>query len=142
MAFIKHSDEPTTPVLVDVGLLWLLEAAIPHGDVNWLGDEYDGDGLLEQVHDRLLFCNDNEQPEATILLTERHCKLISMAVGVNSQMGQDHTAGKRLLMKAFRAERTLRDGPDGPTTTKDFSPTKERVLEWLKEMPLDSPDPD
>lgn len=139
---IKHSDEPTTPVIVDLGLLWLMEGIIPQGPTGWIGEEFDGDGLIEQVHHGILFCNDTEETEATLLFTERHCKLISMVVSPANTVGSDHQAGKRLLLKAFQAERTLRYGPDAPIA-KDYAPTKARTLEWLKEgFPTDPQHPD
>jgi hypothetical protein len=137
VVIIKHVDEPSAPAVVDVGLLWLLEMAIPSGATNWMTEDYDGDGLRDQIHAGLLFCDDNEEPEATLLLTERHCKLIAMSIGPNASVPGDPHAGRRLLMAAFRAERTLRDGPEAPAAT-DRAPTKARTIEWLKEF---TPDP-
>ncbi len=143
MLHFKHTDDDlTTPIVVDVGQLWLLEGTIPPSFNSYIGEEYDGDGLLEQVHDQLLFVNDNEQNEATLLLNERHCKLITMAVSANAQWGADTKIGKRTILQAIRASRTLRNGPPLPVTTKDFSPTKERTLEWLKEISPDPTDPE
>lgn len=138
MLHFKHTDDHTTPIVVDVGQLWLLEGTIPPSFNSYIGEEYDGDGLLSQVHDQLLFVNDNEQNEATLLLNERHCKLITMAVSANAQWGSDTKIGKRTILQAIRASRILRDGPPPPVISKDMSPTKERTLEWLKEL---SPDP-
>jgi hypothetical protein len=120
---MPYNQAVTIPVQFDTDELWLLDLAIPSDETNYLSEKLGGADLIEQVSDGLVFCYNNDEPEATVLLTQNHCKLINVSVSNQATQG-GRWLGRSVLLKTYGASKRLRDGeiedaPEPDTLTKE-----------------------
>ena len=104
-----------TPVQFDAHELWLLDLSIPSNELNFISEKLGGESLIEQISDGLVFCYNNEEEEATLLLTQNHCKLINISVSNQATEG-GRWLGRSVLLKTYGASKRLRNGG-----TEDFT---------------------
>lgn len=129
------------PVQFDAHELWLLDLAIPSDETNFISEKLGGENLIEQISDGLVFCYNNEEEEATLLLTQNHCKLINISVSNQATEG-GRWLGRSVLLKTYGASKRLRNG-DTENVPEPDSLTKEQVGKmlafWENDYGSDSP---
>ena len=140
---MPYNHPVTAPTQFDIDELWLLDLSLPSDEVNFVSEKLGGADLIQQVSDGLVFCYDNDEPEATLLLTQDHCKLINVTVSNQATQG-GHWLGRSVLLKTYGASKRLRDGDSNGAPEPDAL-TKEQVGRmlafWENDYGRDAPNP-
>ncbi len=115
--------------------LWLLQSVIRH-EIPQL-DQWDfppaSVDLNDQIAQALVLCDENNLGEAALLLTRGDCLVIDYCVPQGAKSVAGVAIGKSVLMKSFRARRTIETN-DMPSADEPAQPTVGEVREHLRHM--------
>lgn len=98
-----------TPVVFTLPELWLLQAKVRHemaGQGDWKAPPT-SQPLNEQVIMAILFCEENESPDACLELTAEELLVIDYVVPQEAKDAEGRPLGKPILRKTFVARRRL-----------------------------------
>lgn len=124
----------TAPAVLSVQELWFLQMALP-APIN-CEDWTAALDLHHQVNDGLIFCHDNREVEATLLLTDDSCDIVNSFIRPTMYDAAGQPVGKNILLKTFRASRAIRTGEfpaasaSGPNLTSEQT---QRLLAFMDE---------
>lgn len=106
------SNTETVSVLFTLDELWIMREVVRHEHENqerWLFPPA-GLELNDQIADAILFCIEDNEPEAPLLLSRGDCLIIDCCVNLTMKDKDGLPLGKNILIKSFAARRALRDG--------------------------------
>jgi hypothetical protein len=127
----------TVSTLFTLDELWLLEGVIRHeheGQDLW-HFPYANLDLNDQISTAILFCTENKEVEAPLLLSRGDCLILSYCVQSGMKDPNGVLLGKSILIKSFTARRALRDGAleTGTEPSAPSVPEIKAALEQRKE---------
>ena len=99
----------TTPVPFTLLELWVLQSFIRHEQPQpWQG-KWPGYSLElnDDIAAAIVFCVDEEQEFAQLMLSRGDCLVIDCCVNNAAKDSQGNPAGKMILLKSFRARQAL-----------------------------------
>lgn len=116
--------------------LWLMQSAIRHEMAQgeqWKFPPASLD-LNDQVAEALLLCDENHLVEAAIILSRGDCLVIDYCVPQTAKSASGAPIGKSVLLKSFRARRTIDGGPGTLEAEEPMQLTPGEVREHLRQM--------
>ena len=126
-------EKPRHPIILSVMEIWALEMQLPptmhwNGENEWSRPEVIHD-LRDRVYDALVFCDRNQEPEATLSATIDQCELILSVVscGIGDQ-ATGQMLGKTILIKTMYAHQGLRLDEVTPRIESPMSPEKRAYM--------------
>ncbi len=106
------NDRPQTASQVfSVEELWLIQSVVRHElpqQDEWRFPPANVD-LNDQVAQALVFCDENAVTEAALILSRGDCLTLDYCVPQAAKSAAGILIGKQVLMKSFRARRTIED---------------------------------
>ena len=125
----------TASVVFDLNELWIMRAYVRHELPNieqWRAYPPVSLDLNDNIAAAILFCVENDEPEAALLLSRGDCLAIDYLIPQDAKSPDGKPIGKPLLLKTFAARRVLAGGP--VATEEDMPIDKDglalSVLKW------------
>lgn len=132
----------TAPATFTPQELWLVHHQLPAAVMNpgWT----DLSELHNLVNDGLVFCHETDEPEATLLLKEKHCEILAAVIKESFyDATNDNPIGETILLKSFKASRAIRFGefPTASVGGSEFNSEQVQRLLAFRETLDDGTEP-
>jgi hypothetical protein len=127
----------TVSTLFTLDELWIMREVVRHEHENqelWHFPYADLE-FNDQIAAAILFCVENAEAEAPLLLSRGDCLILDHSVNLTHKDKDGLPLGKSILLKSFAARRTLRDGAleTGTEPQAPSVPEIKKALEQRKE---------
>ena len=130
---MTHQPAQTASQVFSSEELWLLQSVVRHEIPQidqWKFPPASVD-LNDQIAQAIVFCEENQCSEAALILSRGDCLLIDYCVPQGAKSVSGVAIGKQVLMKSFRARRSIEDG-DIPVADEPAQPSTSEVREHLR----------
>ena len=111
------------PVVFSKEMLWLLQRFVRHENgIPWQGKwPITSLELNDAIAEAILFCEDQQQPEASIVLGRGDCYLIDALVQQDAKSPLGVLMGKEILLRTYRVRATLDGAPQATGSGRELS---------------------
>jgi hypothetical protein len=125
----------TASVILTLDELWLLRMYVRHEMANieqWRSYPPVSLDLNDDIAAAILFCVENNEPEAALLLSRGDCLVLDYLIPQDAKSPDGKLIGKPLLLKTFSARREIAGGPMATEDGRDIDKAEisDAMLKW------------
>jgi hypothetical protein len=132
---VQSDNMSTASVIFNIEELWLLQACIRHEiqqAEQWHNPPASLD-LNDDIANAIVFCLENDAPEAAIVLDRAKCLAVDYCVRQDLKSPNGVPVGRNILLKSFLARREIAEG-NMPISPEPAQPSALEVREQLRHL--------